>query len=259
MQETSALYRRLLADENHWFESRLVVGESGNLITEHGETILFGGVSIVVARSGPDSGFTEGQIFSLRTSSEMFTNNPEVGKAIAGEIDVTMLNPAGDMPRMSAVIPYTRACTVDEQSEWIQQGVFFIDTRSVTKNDDNLNVLTLHGFDAMLKAEQAYNTTGLNWPARDTAIVSDIARIMGVSVDPRTWEIMTDQYTYPLPTSYSLREMLCYIAASYVGSFIITETGQLRLVTLLELPKETSLLIDSIGDYITFGGDRIAV
>ncbi len=259
MQQTSELYRRLLADPNHWFESRLVIGESGNLITEHGETILFGGVSIVIARSGPDSGFTESQVFSIRTSSEMFSNNPEVGKAVASEIDVTMLNPAGEMPRMSAVIPYIRVCTEDEQSEWLQQGVYYIDTREITNNGDGLDVLTLHGYDAMLKAEQPYNTTGLSWPARDTAIVSDIARIMGVQVDPRTWGIMTDQYMYPLPTSYSLREMLCYIASAYIGSFIITEMGQLRLVSLLEIPKETNLLIDSVGDYITFGGNRILV
>ena len=259
MQETSALYRRLLADDNHWFETRLVIGESGNLITERGETILFGGISIVVARSGPDSGFTDSQIFTLKTSTKMFSGDPEVGKAIASEIDVVMIKPSGDMPRMSAVIPYTRVCTETEQSEWIQQGVFFIDTREYTNNDDGLEVLTLHGYDAMLKAEQPYNTTSLNWPARDTDIVSDIARIMGVTVDSRTWAVMTDRYTYSLPSSYSLREMLCYIAASYVGDFIITDTGQLRLVTLLELPVETNLLIDSVGDYITFGGVRILV
>ena len=259
MQQTSSLYRRLVSDPNHWFETRLVVGESGNLITEHGETILFGGISIVVARSGPDSGFTENQTFSIRTSSEMFSNNPEVGKAIASEIDVTMLNPTGEMPRMSAVIPYTRVCTEDEQSEWLQQGVYYIDTREITNNGDGLDVLTLHGYDVMLKAEQAYNTTALSWPAKDTDIVSDIARIMDVQVDSRTWGIMTDQYMYPLPTSYSLREMLCYIASAYVGSFIITETGQLRLVSLLEIPRETNLLIDSVGDYIVFGSDRILV
>lgn len=256
MQETSALYRRLLADENHWFEATVVVGEEGNLITELGEEILFGGTAIIVSRSGPDSGYTEEQIFSIRTDTKMFSSNPEVGQAIASEIEVVMLNPAGDMPRMSAIIPYVRVCTEEEQSEWIQQGVYFIDTREITNNDDGLNILTLHGFDAMLKAEQAYNTTGISWPALDTAIVSDIARIMGVTVDPRTWEIMTDNYTYPLPSSYSLREMLEYIAGSYVGSFIITETGQLRLVTLLELPVETSYLIDHIGDAITFGIDR---
>ena len=41
--------------------------------------------------------------------------------------------------------------------------------------------------------------------------------------------------------------------------FIITEVGQLRLVSLLELPPETNLLIDNVGDYIVFGTDRIKV
>jgi hypothetical protein len=45
----------------------------------------------------------------------------------------------------------------------------------------------------------------------------------------------------------------------YAGCFIITEVGQLRLVSLLELPPETNLLIDNVGDYIVFGSDRIKV
>jgi hypothetical protein len=45
----------------------------------------------------------------------------------------------------------------------------------------------------------------------------------------------------------------------YVGSFIMTETGLLRLVSITELPEETNYLINNAGDAITFGGDRILV
>ena len=37
----------------------------------------------------------------------------------------------------------------------------------------------------------------------------------------------------------------------------MTDLGELRLVSITELPEETSLLIDNIGQYITFGGTRI--
>lgn len=259
MQETSALYRRLLADENHYFETRVVIGESGDLITEGGEKILFGGFSIIVARTGPESGYAENQVFSVKTYSQMMENKPEIGKCIAQEIDISMLNPSGDMPRMSVVIPYVRLCAGDEQSEWLQQGVFYIDTREITHNDDGLDILTIHGYDAMLKANQGYTESALNWPARDIDVVNEIAELLDVSVDSRTAEIMTDQYSISYPGSYTLLEVLGYIASMYLGNFIITEEGELRLVTLLEMPEETRYLIDQVGDCITFGGTRILI
>lgn len=263
MQNTSPLYRRILTDENHWFETSLVIGESGDLITERGEKVLFGGFAIIVSRTGPDSGFSENVIYSVKTSIHMFQNEPVIGKAVSAEIDVKMLNPSGDIPEMAMVIPYVRVCNSTEQSEWLQQGVYYVDTREITHNDNGVDILTLHGFDAMLKAEQYYTDTGsLDWSSgfvSDTAMVQDIADIMGVSVDSRTWDVMTDGYQVPLPTSYTLREVLGYIAGAYAGCFVFTDVGELRLVSILELPTETNLLIDSIGDYITFGGHRIKV
>ena len=259
MQETSALYRRLIADDNHWFETTIVVGESGELITERGETILFGGTAIMVAKSGADYGFLESQIFDVQTSSAMFDTEPDVGQAIAQEVDVTMINPSGDIPDMAMVILYTRVCTATEKSEWIQQGVFYIDTRQISNNESGFTTLTFHGYDAMLMTEQDYARSSLTWPAVDTAIVQEIATKIGVRVDSRTWDIMTSGYTYPLPTGYTLREMLKFISAAYAGVFIITEIGELRLVSLLELPEETNLLVDNVGDYIVFADTRIKV
>lgn len=304
MQETSTLYRQILANEKHWFETTVVIGDSGDLITEHGEKIKFGADTIIVARTGAESGFKEHQLFSVRTTSQMFQNNPEVGNAIAAEIDLTMLKPVSDIPRMGIIVPYVRVCAeesngtaslvnnnlyvsdayLDENdylvlpnatlmngyvtfnnatetatSEWLKQGVFYIDSRSITHNDDGLDVLEIHGYDAMLKAEQPYATTNLDFPAVDTDVVAEIASIMDVSVDPRTYELMTGGYTLPLPTNYSLREVLGYIASMYVGNFIINDIGELRLVSLLEMPPETRYLIDNLGYAITFGGDRITV
>lgn len=261
MQQTSETYRRILLNSNHWFETTVVIGESGVLITERNERILFGGVAIIVARDGPSSGFGEEQIFSVKTTQNMLSQGPQLGAAIAAEIELTMLNPPGDIPNMALLVPYVRACSDTEQSEWIQQGVYYVDTREVTQNSDGLNILTLHGFDAMLKAEQYFTDSGrLNWSAGtvlDTAMVQEIATMIGVTVDDRTWDIMTDGFRIPLPTQYTLREILGYIAGAYAGVFLMTDLGELRLVAITDLPEETSLLIDSIGEYITFGGTRI--
>ena len=308
MQNVSQLYKYIISSQNHWFETSVVIGETGDLVTEYGEKILFGGAAILVARTGPDSGFPENYIFSVKTDSRMLQDNLRIGTCVAQEVEVKMLNPAGNMPRMSVVIPYVRAAgniqredgwsftddimmfygnvSIDNsiltfapefgarteksiivlpsnteyaESEWIQQGVFFIDTREVTHNGNGLDILTIHGYDAMLKANQDYSESNIDWPATDIDVVKEIADIIDVDVDPRTYNIMTDGYQITYPSNYTLIDVLSYIASMYLGSFIITETGELRLVSLLELPPETRYLIDLAGDVITFGGDRILV
>lgn len=233
MQETSQLYKDILASENHWFETRLVIDGVGE--------------------------FYEDEIFSLETSTEMFSGSPSVGTAVAGEIDFSMLLPSQDIPIMAALRPQVRVCNATHQSEWLNQGIFFIDTRERTKDGNGLDVLTVHGFDAMMKAEQPFQSNTITGDSTDTDMVDEIASILGVEVDPRTYDIMTNGYTVPLPTGYSCREVLGFIGAMYVGSFVMTEEGKLRLVSILELPPETNYLITEEAENITFGGDRILV
>ena len=282
MQNTSSLYQQIIVDDNHYFETKVVIN----------------GVT-----------YNEDEIFSLSTDVAMFENNPEIGKAVAGEIDLTMLRPNVDIPRMATIVPYVRVCadiataspvsivsdivdfgtvgsmvsdimaldnsawmlndivyfrdTVTHyESEWIQKGVYYVDTREYTHNEDHLNQIIFHGFDAMLFAEQGYPETDSGWPEEgvvDTTVVSTIAQTMGVTVDSRTWDVMTDANMIPLPGTRTLREMLGFIASMYVGSWVITDTGKLRLISILDLPPDTNYLTDMLGYAITFGGDRILV
>ena len=259
MQETSALYRQIISGQ-HWFETSLAIGESGRLITERNEVITFAGTSILVSRSGGDSGFGENWLINMSTRKSMFANgSPEVGCCISGEIDVKLLKPTGDIPRMAMLAPYVRAANGTAKSEWIQKGVYFIDTREASEDAAGNTVLTIHGYDAMLKAEQPYSGALLNWPSTDIQVVRDIAAYMGVAVDARTVAIITHGYAVQLPTSYAMREVLGGIAAMYGGCFIMSDVGELRLVRINELPAETRYLIDNAGYAITFGGDRIRV
>ena len=232
MQSTSALYQTIIAGD-HWFETRLVIDGVGT----YGETDLF----------------------AMSTTHEMFHNSPTIGSAVAGEITVKMVYPQDvTIPAMAKLLPQVRACNATQQSEWISQGVYYIDTRERTVTEYGESVLELHGYDAMLKAEQMYNGR-ITGDSTDIQMVNEIAYQMGVSVDSRTTALMTAAYTIPLPTGYSYREVLGYIASMYVGCFIITDEGKLRLVSITELPPETNYLIDEQGDAITFGGDRILV
>lgn len=259
MHETSSLYKQIISSENHWKETSIAIGEQGRLITEDGDTLTFGGTSILVARSGADAGYQENMLMEVSVNNQIFSNNkPEVGCCIAGEIDVKMLRPAGDIPRMAQIVPYVRVCNESGQSEWIQKGVYFVDTRE-TNEDAQIETLTMHGYDAMLKSEQDYTGDGLSWPAKDKAVVLNIAGLMGVSVEAETLEKINMGYEIQLPVSYTCREILSYIAASYAGSFIMNDIGELKLVQFCAIPRETRLLIDNVGYAITFGGDRILV
>ena len=233
MQTVSALYNTILAGNDYWFETQLIIDGVGT--------------------------FGETQLFSVTTNVEMFQNTPTLGKAAAGEIEIKMLKPATDIPSMAKLQPQVRVCNASQRSEWLAQGIYYIDTRETTKNEDGLDVLTIHGYDAMLKAEQYFVSENITGDSTDIDMVDEIASIMGVSVDARTTAMMTEAYTIPLPTGYTLREVLGYIASMYVGCFVMSDIGELRLVSLLEMPPETNYLIDQLGDVITFGGDRILV
>lgn len=285
MQNTSALYRQLYALQNHWFETKVNI-------------------------NGVD--YHEGQLFAVSTSSQLFARNPEVGKAVAGEINVTLINPADDIPIVAVVRPYVRVCgyivaaeqprviggivyltdassingediaaldgaainsdivyypniTELQQSEWLPKGVYYIDTRQTSHNDDGVTLMELHGYDAMLKAEQYWGDDMIpsgGWPEdglTDIQVVQMIAAKIGVAVDSRTVTDMDGGYKIPMPIGYTLREVLGYLAAPYLGCFIMTEQGKLRMVSILDLPPETNYLIDNAGYAITFGGTRILV
>lgn len=259
MQETSGLYQELLASD-HSIETRLAIGETGVLITKRGENITFGGVSILVGATGADGGYDETLLVSMETNSRVFgSDTPTVGDCISAEIDIEMHKPYGEIPKQARLVPYVRLTDGNRHSEWIQKGVFYIDTRAKKEDGSSIEKIVIHGYDDMLRAEDDYPESTLAWPARDIDVVREIAVSMGVSVDKRTVQIMDKGYLVQYPGDYTGREVLGYIAAMYAGCFIMSDIGELRLVGLVDIPKETRYLITDAGQAITFGGVRILV
>ena len=266
MHETSPLYKELLAayqagEPGIKFETSLAIGETGVLITKQGDSITFGGVSILVGTTGGDGGYDESLLMpGMATIQAMFTEeSPSIGACISSEIDVKMLKPFGDIPPMARIVPYIRLTDGVRRSEWIQKGVYYIDTRSKVEDGSSIEKIQIHGYDDMLKAEQDYPSSTLVWPARDVDVVREIAAFLGVSIDSRTIPIINRGYTINYPAGYSCRDTLGYIAAMYAGCFVMSDLGELRLITIHGIPKETRYLIEPTGFAITFGGDRILV
>ena len=242
MQETSELYKELYRN-THKKETRLLIGGKDTPIEQ-----------MTVA-------YPEVELRQLSTSMRLFNGEtPSVGDCVGSEIKIVMNYPKTQPPRQGKLVPQIRLTYGVRESEWISKGVFFIDTRKDSGENSGVKLLTLTGFDAMLRSEQDYPSSKLDFPAYDIDVVKEIAAFMGVEIDPRTSDIMTKKYEVQYPGGeYSCRETLGYIAAMYGGCFIMNDIGQLRLVKLNSIPKGTNYLIDNNGFAITFGGVRILV
>lgn len=227
MQTVSALYQQIMSGE-HYAERKINI-------------------------AGTDYG--EDAIVSLTTTGGLFADGTlSVGSAVSREINLSLWNVSTTIPKMAKLIPYYRLSNGTQTSEWIQKGVYYIDTRSVDSG-----LLTIHGYDDMLKAEQIWTPDqSLEFPMPMTQAANIIADIMGVEIDART--VLNSSYTVDYPANdYTLRDVLRYIAAAHGGNWIMSDAGELWLVGLNTLPPETNYLCDEDGDWITFGGDRILV
>ena len=222
MQSTSTLYRQILTTQGHWKEIKVDIAG-----VEYGDS----------------------DILSLSTSGGLYSSF-SVGNCISREIDIELI-PKGTIPRMAQMDVYVRLVTDTLQSEWIQKGTFFIDTRV---EDTRTGVLTIHGFDSMLKAEQLWNG---NINTYHFNAVPAIATRMGITVDSRTE--LNKTYRILSDDGYTMREILGYIAAANAGNFIITDKNQLLLVKVGDIEAQTSLLIDDFGNRLLFGEVRIIV
>ena len=232
MISTSATYKTIIADPAHSTQTRLDINS----------------VSYYAA-----------DVVSMSISRELFDGSgASVGGTVAGEISIEIKVPSASIPRMALLEPYVRVISQDglSTSEWIPQGKFYIDTR-VT--DPETGLLTIHGFDAMLKAEQLY-LTGSNWSVTSktpATIVGEIATRISVSEDSRN---SYHSYSISKPSDdLTMRDMLGLIAAAEGGNFYITLEGKLRLVKLGDIPAESNLLTDDYGNPLLFGSVRIIV
>ena len=242
MQETSSVYNQILAGGEYRVETRLVAGSKEKPI------------------SSLDIFFSERELIKIKTKHGLFLNDAlEVGSCVSGEIDVEMLYPSVEIPRQAKIVPQVRITNGTRVSEWLNKGVFFVDTRQKKNSSTGIQRLVIHGYDAMMKAEQDYPASKIQWPAKDIDVVREIADHIGVEIDRRTLEIITNGYAVQLPYEYTCREVLGYIAAMYGGCFVMNESGQLRLIVVSAIPVNTNYLVDENDNAITFGGVRILV
>lgn len=234
MHSVSDLWRTLLASPGHRKEVKLVIAG-----VTYGEDKIVDG--------------------SLRIDGGLYSDFG-IGNCCARQIDFEIY-PQGTIPRQAQIEVYVRLVLGEQVSEWIPKGVFFFSTR---KTDRITGVLSVHGYDAMLKAEETWLDSSYDtetWPMPAATAVNDIASRMGVAVDSRTVLDASFPMQYPVDDEgdMTMREALGRIAVANAGNWIITDEGKLLLVGLNSMPKETNYLVTETGSAITFGGVRILV
>lgn len=175
-----------------------------------------------------------------------------IGNAACAALNLTII--ADNIPKGTVIKRYVRLVSGSTKSEWLPKGVFFSNTR---RNNDG--EWTVQAYDAMCKADIEYlpAVDEGDWPLAMSAAVDEIAGRMGVELDSRT--VIKPDYLLQYPAGYTMREVLCEIAAAHGGNWVMTDEGKLRLIPLLSMPDETSYLVDEIGDTICFGEVNLIV
>ena len=242
MQDTSALYKLIYSSHNYYTETRVVIADEDAVITT----------------ADAENGYDEDVLISVKTTKRVFSGNkPEVGGCICGEINLSMHKPNVEIQRMAQIHVFIRLVSTANAgtSEWIRKGIFFVDTRDNTNNNDNLDILNIHGYDAMMKTNVEYGDSTLTFPAVDTTFVADVASKIGVSTDSDSMLYLDESYSIPYPAQYTMREALSFIAMMYGGNWVINDCGELEFIPLWALPVETALLTDELGNRLVFGED----
>lgn len=178
----------------------------------------------------PSADLQEGQLFSVTITGGLFaTQSFTIGSCVSREIEVRFLLGEAVIPRMAKIQPEVRLVNDNgDVSEWIPKGTFWLDTREL---DRTTGIMTIRGYDAMLKGESLYIVPGEDvgeWPKTMADVADEIADMMGLTIDART--TLNQTYEMQLPTDYTMRELLGYIAVANCGNWVITDEGKLRLI-----------------------------
>ena len=216
--------------------------------------------------------YTHAEIKSASVAKSMM-DELTIGQAMSAQLNM-VFKPSGTIPPAAPIACYIRASndsptivitdelenviTTDdgyvlaesyaEFTEWIPFGTFYIDTRST----DAFGWMSITAYDRMLAAEQEFPSSAGSMTMSNA--VTYIANSLGIAVDSRS---QIAPYGIDSPVGvYTMREVLCGIAAASGGNFVITESNKLRLIRLASpVSSQTvpAVSCDVLGDKVTIG------
>lgn len=199
---------------------------------------------ILEGADGKAQMFGDADIASLKITGGVFSENKfGFGGCFAREIELEFYPSVTPPARMAGVIVMFEAVNDSKKSGLYFAGTFFIDTRETNA----LGLMRITGYDSMLKAEKLYIDPGDvgQWPKKMSEVAADIASKMDVGLDSRC---SFEDYDVQLPTGYTMREVLSFIAAAHAGNWVITPEGKLRLIRV-NSPVDAVLIDMDVMDF----------
>lgn len=233
MQTVSGNYTELMKNP-HQFEVSVNIDGTGCICTEDDDIITFGGVGILTGDTDADGGYKMNVLRTVSVDRQTFPDgSPTIGNAPSAETDIEMQKPVSTLPRQAEMKTYIRVVAdgdINTYSEWIPKGTFYIDTRDYVKDFTSNDLMTLHGYDRMIYAEQSYIGAG---EMTTLKVVQEIGEKLGIGVADDTVTLLTKtSFTVNIVSGYSCREVLGQIAGMYGGNCIIDCDGNISIVPL---------------------------
>lgn len=233
MQTTSATWKSLWAS-GAALECRATIN-----------SVAYTDVAPVIRRGAMQSGLRLGNAVSASCSLQLRTTNA--------------------IPKSAAVVVEIRLNDGTTASEWLPAGTFYISRRT---RDPLTGLLGLECYDALLKANAIWEPSAGTWPRTMAAVATELAAILGVSIDSRTVIGTGAEYMiYEPQAGLTIRDVLGIIAQGNGGNWVMTPDNKLRLVALADAADAASATGDVLdvtavlsaiytGDAVTVTGVR---
>lgn len=204
MQTTSATWKSLWSSGEARLEVKAVIGG-----TDRSAELS---AAPVISRGTMQNGLTIGSVVSATCALSLRAASP-IARSASVALSMRLVNDAGTA------------------SEWLPAGTFYISRRA---KDPVTGVTALECYDALLKANAAWTPSAGSWPRAMSAVATELATRLGVSIDSRTTIKTGNNYVIDEPDAgTSIHDVLSLIAESNGGNWIVTPEGKLRLVPIL--------------------------
>lgn len=190
--------------------------------------------SILIETRITINGVTYEDVLAPAVTRALMPDSVSIGNAVAAMCTFS-LDSSIVLPRSAELLLEMRLTTGGDEptvSEWLPAGTFYVSRR--TKDPIN-GIVAFESYDAMLKANASWDTTGLTFPVAMNVAATHIATLIGLEIDERT-EIATGaNYTVDEPADGTLmRDVLATIAGYNGGNWVVTPENKLRLVPLID-------------------------
>ena len=194
------------------------------------------------------AGVTYASISAPVIERGMFPQALSIGNCVSASLRLSIRS-ENDIAPSSSIKIKNRIVSESEDltSEYLPAGTFWVSRRSY----DVVNgLITLTCYDAMLKTNASYPIgNAANWPKTQSAVVEEIAGLIGVEIDPRT-VIDPAAPDVEKPSGYTIQQVLGFIGAANAGNWVISKDNKLRLI-----PVEGAPTVAGLGsDYATLYG-----